>query len=74
MKYGTCPFPDCKRHPLPGKSPHGFCIKHEEFVADLLFIMPHIKFTKGETPSGLIVPGTPEFNMMKEKVKVKSEG
>jgi len=43
-KDRTCPFPECKMHPFPGKSPHGFCIKHEEFVADLCFILPQIKY------------------------------
>jgi len=71
VKYGQCPFPDCQRRPLPGKSPHGFCIEHEKFVGDLLFILPHIQFTQSKKPSGLIVPGSPEFSILPRKVRPK---
>ena len=70
QKYNRCPFPDCERHPLPGKSPHGFCIQHERFVADLLFIIPHIQWPPQRTKSGLVLPGSPDFSQVRLEKKI----
>ncbi len=63
QKYGQCPVPDCERRLIPGKSPHGLCIEHEKWLTFLLFILPHIKSTPAEHPSGLVLPGQPEFTV-----------
>jgi len=60
---GVCPFPGCSWRPVPGRSPNGFCIQHEKFVADLCFIIPHIKWEKPEAKSSLIKPGDPDFTL-----------
>jgi len=44
-------------------SPHGFCFGHEKFVADLLFIIPHIQWQPVKPKSGLVLPGSPEFGI-----------
>lgn len=60
---GLCPFPGCPGRPSPEGSPHGFCFPHEKFVADLLFIIPHIQWLKPEAKSSLVKPGDPEFTL-----------
>ena len=68
QQYARCPVPNCERRVLPGKSPHGLCYKHEEWLDFLLFILPQIR--KGpKTEQGLILPGSPEFNVGLRKTK-----
>jgi len=65
--YGKCPFPDCGRRVIPNRSPHGFCVEHEKFVNDLLFILPHIK--PGEVrKAGILLPGDKDFQVLKPGV------
>jgi len=58
---GLCPFPGCSGDAIYEKPAHGFCLTHEKFVADLVFILPHIKWQEAKTPGGLVLPGSPEF-------------
>jgi len=58
---GLCPFPGCSGRAILEKPAHGFCIQHEKFVADLLFIIPHIQLQKPETKRGLVLPGDSDF-------------
>jgi hypothetical protein len=46
------------------KPAHGFCLTHEKFVADLLFIIPHIKWEAPKAPGGLVLPGSPDFTIV----------
>ena len=71
QKYGHCPVPSCKRRLIPGQSPHGLCPHHEELLDFLLFILPHIRVERGKTSSGLVLPGSPGFNVVPEKVTKK---
>ncbi|MBA7700345.1 hypothetical protein ES703_109056 [subsurface metagenome] len=66
---GLCPFPGCQERPLRGDGTHGFCAAHEKFVADLIFIFPHINWQKPEPKSDLVLPGSPEFGIPVEVVK-----
>lgn len=72
QKYGHCPVPDCERRLLPGKHPHGLCIEHEKWLTFLLFILPLIKASPVESKSGLVLPGSPGFNVVPEGV-IKKE-
>lgn len=65
-KYGYCPAPNCERRLLPGRSPHGLCPNHEEFLDTLLFLLANIKQEPAQTKAGLVLPGSPEFKMKKE--------
>ena len=58
---GLCPFPGCPGTPLRAEGAHGFCFAHEKFVADLVFIFPHIKWEQPKSQSGLVLPGSPDF-------------
>jgi hypothetical protein len=69
QKYGHCPVPDCERRLIPGKFPHGLCIEHEKWLTFLLFVLPHIKVEQGKTPSGIVLPGSPEFKITPREVK-----
>jgi len=57
---GKCPFPNCSRKvidQLPDRQLHGFCVYHENMVADLCFILPHIKMQQTQpTQPKIIVP------------------
>ena len=68
-KLVRCPVPSCRGFVITGDSPHGLCPKHEEDLAFLLFILPRIKIEQGKTPSGLVLPGQPEYTMPKEVIK-----
>lgn len=73
QKYGKCPFPNCERRIIPSRSPHGFCLEHEKFANDLLFILPFLKPMPGRK-GGLILPGEKDFVMPKiDAAKVKRE-
>lgn len=74
MKYNNCPVPNCERHVIPGKSSHGLCIHHEELLAFLLFILPHIRV--GQENPKLVLPGQPGFTTSKEVLKqeIKKRG
>jgi len=63
QKYGHCPAPSCERRLLPGRSPHGLCPHHEEFLETLLFLLHRIKVEPGQTKAGLILPGSPKFKV-----------
>lgn len=65
--YGKCPFPNCKRRVIQGQSSHGFCVEHEKFVNDLLFILPHIKTGQARS-SGIVLPGDKDFLALKSGV------
>jgi hypothetical protein len=71
-KLTKCPVPNCPRGVTTGESAHGLCPKHEEDLAFLLFILPHIRMEKAETPSGLVLPGQPGFQAVPEAV-IKEE-
>jgi len=60
-KMGLCPFPGCSATQLRAQGAHGFCAAHEKFVADLLFIIPHIKWEAKKSQTGLVLPGQPGF-------------
>lgn len=69
-KYNRCPFPECERHPLPGKSPHGFCTKHEEFIRDIIFAFNRVLVQEPktkETKGGIVLPGQPGFGFPLKK-------
>jgi len=68
QKYNQCPAPNCERHLLPGRSPHGLCPHHEELLDFLLFILPNITMEQGKTPSGLLLPGQPGFQIAPDAV------
>ncbi|MBA7680290.1 hypothetical protein ES703_88604 [subsurface metagenome] len=72
-KAGLCPFPGCLGTPLRAQGAHGFCAAHEKFIADLIFIIPHIQWQKPETKSGLVLPGSPEFGLPAQVVKKQPE-
>jgi len=40
-----------------------FCEKHQADLRFLLYILPKVKMQRGQTKSGIIVPGHPEFSM-----------
>ena len=61
---GLCPFPGCQGTQLRAQGAHGFCAAHEKFVADLLFVIPHIQWPPQRTKSGLVLPGSPDFNLV----------
>lgn len=65
-KYGHCPAPNCERRLLPGRSPHGLCPNHEEFLDTLLFLLANIKQEPAQTKAGLVLPGSSEFKITKE--------
>lgn len=65
-QLGLCPFPGCSGTQLRSAGAHGFCVKHESFLADLLFILPHIQWQPRETKGGLVLPGHPEFSVLKQ--------
>lgn len=67
-KMRGCPVPSCQGSVITGNSAHGLCPKHEEDLAFLLFILPHIKMEQSKTPSGLVLPGQPEFKAVPEAV------
>jgi len=60
-RRGLCPFPGCQGTQLRADGAHGFCARHESFVADLLFIVPHIQWQQPKTKSDLVLPGHPDF-------------
>lgn len=55
VKLRKCPVPLCEEHVITGNSANGLCPKHEEELAFLLFILPHIRFEQ-KTPGGLATP------------------
>lgn len=63
-RRGLCPFPGCQGTPLRAVGAHGFCAKHESFLADLIFILPHIEWRQPETKGGLVLPGQPGFSVL----------
>ncbi|MBA7661334.1 hypothetical protein ES703_69349 [subsurface metagenome] len=63
-RLGICPFPGCKEKPLRAEGAHGFCARHESFLADLLFILPYLTSEPDKRPGGLILPGSPEFSVL----------
>jgi hypothetical protein len=67
-KLTKCPVPNCPRGVVTGNSVHGLCPKHEEDLAFLLFILPHIRVEQGKTQSGLVLPGSPGFTAVPEEV------
>jgi len=69
-KMTRCPVPSCQGSVITGNSAHGLCPKHEEDLAFLLFILPHIRAEPGKTPSGLVLPGQPGFEAV-PKVVIK---
>jgi len=68
MKYNKCPVPNCERNLIPGRSPHGLCVEHENWRDFLLFVLPHITVNPGRTPGGLVLPGQQDFKAVAEKV------
>ena len=66
---GICPFPGCRGEPLRAQGTHGFCAAHEKFVADLLFIIPHIQWQPSAPTSSLVLPGSPDFGIPVQVVK-----
>jgi len=53
---------------ITGRSAHGLCPKHEEDLAFLLFVLPHIKIEQGKTLGGLVLPGQSGFEVAPEAV------
>jgi len=70
-KLVRCPVPSCQGSVITGNSAHGLCPKHEEDLAFLLFILPHIR-TEQKPPGGLVLPGQPGFQAVPEAV-IKEE-
>ena len=64
IEHGLCPFPGCTGTPLRAENAHGFCVTHEKFVSDLVFILPHIKWEAPKAPAGLVLPGSPDFTIV----------
>jgi len=67
-KLVRCPVPNCRGFVITGNSAHGLCPKHEEDLAFLLFILPHIRVEQGKRPSGLVLPGQPGFQAVPKAV------
>jgi len=67
-KLVRCPVPSCRGFVITGNSAHGLCPRHEEDLAFLLFILPHIGMEQGKTQSGLVLPGQPGFEAVPEAV------
>jgi hypothetical protein len=75
-RHGRCPFPGCPGTPLRAEGAHGFCARHESFVADLVFILPHIQWGPAKATAagpaapkskgGLVLPGSPEFSVLQK--------
>lgn len=73
QKYGHCPVPNCERRLIPGRSPRGLCPHHEELLDFLFFILPRIRVNQGKSPSGLVLPGSPEYSVPEEVIKKEIE-
>ena len=69
-----CPVPGCGRpfrleedqKGTPANPPKraAVCPPCWEFAVKLLFWLPRIQIKVGQTPGGLVVPGSPGFNMV----------
>lgn len=53
----TCPFPNCGKPvvPLPGKP--DVCDDHRKLIADVTFILAHLKTTETPKKSDIVIPG-----------------
>ena len=72
-KWIKCVYPPCQNQvliedmgplvtPQPMKTPP-FCQVHMELVKFVMWLTPQIQVKQGETPHGLVLPGSPQFGL-----------
>jgi len=63
MRQNPCPIPGCQRN-RQVTSKYGLCAPHSDLVETVLWVLNNMVRQKNAPSSGLVVPGSPDFQRL----------